>query len=233
MATYREMIYMVIDQLKLISDDSYYTEEHILFLLKRMRALILDRKYSNARVTSSVNDADYQGLEIEFRRKDDVRGRLVFESLERIPELTKAGIVIVYPKEGLCIDKMSFIPFERIPYVGNNRWLKDFMYVAYGDDGKLVIVGNQFLSMRIGIRGIFLDPEIAARFEPGYNGNILDWRFPLEDSLHAQCIEMVLQELSGARYAPYDKTNNAADDNGIATKEASSQAPAVATKTGE
>ena len=33
MSTYRELTYMVLDQLKLASDDSYYTEDHVKFLL--------------------------------------------------------------------------------------------------------------------------------------------------------------------------------------------------------
>ena len=35
MNTLREMVYMVIDQLKNLSDDSYYTEEHIIYLLNK------------------------------------------------------------------------------------------------------------------------------------------------------------------------------------------------------
>ena len=31
--TYREIVYIILDNLKLASDDSYITEEHILFLI--------------------------------------------------------------------------------------------------------------------------------------------------------------------------------------------------------
>ena len=44
MSTYRELIYMSKDLLKLKSDDSYYTNEHILFLLDKVRAVLLEQK---------------------------------------------------------------------------------------------------------------------------------------------------------------------------------------------
>ena len=49
MATFREMVYMTLDILKERSDDSFYTEEHILFLLSKMRALIIQRKIKGSR----------------------------------------------------------------------------------------------------------------------------------------------------------------------------------------
>jgi len=44
--TYREIIYMCLDQVKLSSEDSYFTEDHVKFLLSKVRAAILEQKYS-------------------------------------------------------------------------------------------------------------------------------------------------------------------------------------------
>ena len=41
MTTVREAVYMVLDELKLISDDAHFTEEHVIFLLKKFRAYVL------------------------------------------------------------------------------------------------------------------------------------------------------------------------------------------------
>ena len=49
MATFKEIVYMCLDILKERSDDAYYTEEHIIFLAKKMRALLLSRKYKGSR----------------------------------------------------------------------------------------------------------------------------------------------------------------------------------------
>ena len=39
MSTYREIVYMVLDELKLESDDAYYTQDHVIFLINKYRAL--------------------------------------------------------------------------------------------------------------------------------------------------------------------------------------------------
>lgn len=41
MNTYKEIVYMILDEIKAISDDSYFEEEHILFLMNIWRAKIL------------------------------------------------------------------------------------------------------------------------------------------------------------------------------------------------
>jgi hypothetical protein len=41
MSTFRDIVYMIMDELKLSSDDSYYTEDHIIFLISKYRAFLL------------------------------------------------------------------------------------------------------------------------------------------------------------------------------------------------
>ena len=41
MSTYRELVYLVLDELKLVSDDSTFTEDHVVFLLNRYRTFLL------------------------------------------------------------------------------------------------------------------------------------------------------------------------------------------------
>ena len=42
--------------------------------------------------------------------------------------------------------------------------------------------------------------------------DIMDKRFPLEESLVPLLVELIVKELSGSQYKPADTTNNAADD---------------------
>ena len=69
MNTLREMVYMVIDQLKNLSDDSYYTEEHIIYLLNKYRALLLKQRYSD--VKRQVPESNYQTICIDLERSED------------------------------------------------------------------------------------------------------------------------------------------------------------------
>ena len=69
------------------------------------------------------------------------------------------------------------------------------------------------------LRGVFEDTEAAAKLSCDASGepevcDVLDKEFPLEEGLQAACIEFVIQELTGSRYAPQDKKNNAEDDFG-------------------
>ena len=43
--TWREVIYMVLDELKGMSDDFTFTEDHIAFLLGNYRSFILKQRY--------------------------------------------------------------------------------------------------------------------------------------------------------------------------------------------
>ena len=45
MSTYREVVYMCLDLLKVNSDDSYFTEDHVIYLLNKFRSLVLKKKY--------------------------------------------------------------------------------------------------------------------------------------------------------------------------------------------
>jgi hypothetical protein len=62
MATYRELVYMVLDELKARSDDFYYTEDHIMFLLDKYRAFLLKQKYRIPK--SVVLNSNYSYIEL-------------------------------------------------------------------------------------------------------------------------------------------------------------------------
>ena len=47
MNTYRHIVYYILDMVKQLSDDSDVTEEHIIYLAGKYRALILKKEYEN------------------------------------------------------------------------------------------------------------------------------------------------------------------------------------------
>lgn len=222
MSTYREMTYMVLDALKLVHDDSYYTEEHVIFLLDKMRSLLLMKKYANGK--TAVNSSNFQEICLDMSESDLIPGVCMTKGWVRsdkeIPDLLLNNAQ-VYPVNVLLGEKVTIIPVERMPFVGYNKWLKDIIYVAIGPDHHLYArSGNpQFRYLRqLKLNGVFEDTGKAAELACGVNGeggrcvDILDVDFPLEDALQAACIEYVVNELSGARFAPQDRANNAEDD---------------------
>ena len=116
---------------------------------------------------------------------------------------------------------ISLVSLDRIKYAGEgNKYLGNMIYAAIGPDNYLYLKSNnpQFLNLeKIKLMGIFIDNEKASELECDNNGDsiicdILDREFPLDNSLVELLVNYAVTELSGQRYVPTDKTNNASDD---------------------
>lgn len=222
MATYREVVYMALDELKLISNDATYTPEHLIFLADKIRALLLDRRYRDAR-KGEVSRSNYQEICFDLIEVPAIPGTSCYgvylRSTEKVPSLMSVGIKHIYPVDYFSSEHISFIPLERMPYVGNNKWLSNMIYVTKGPDDYLYLksANPQFLYLKkLRVDAVFQDSQKAASMscsaESGTNCDILDSEFPLEDTLISPLIQLMVQELSGAKYLPTDKQNNASDD---------------------
>lgn len=226
MATYREAIYMVLDLLKERSDDAYYTEEHVLFNLSKIRASLIEKKYKGARnqAFQPLSQENYQQVCLNLVTGGGELGRcsdLLLKSVETVPSFMSEFPVYVYTVGDLSESMVTYVPEERMPYVGYNKWLKNIIYCSRSSDGHLYFKsgnpGFVYLS-KIQVRGIFANPETVEHLscDANVNCDILDMRFPIEDALLPTCIEYVYQLLSGSRYAPEDKKNDAKDNLGDA-----------------
>jgi len=245
MATFGEVVYMVLDMLKEHTDDAYYTEEHIIFLASKMRALLIDRKYRNSRnqTFSPMSDENTQEICLDLEPASDdalLCNGMWLKSVQQIPSTigdTEASVSVV---SDMIHSMVTFIPAERMPYVGYNKWLRKIIYAAKSNNGHLYMTSNnpQFMYLKKAtVSGVFSDPEAAAKLAcdgEGDNGcNILEAKFPLEAALIPSCIEMVVQELIGARYAPEDKDNDAKDglgDAAVTNAKQAQPAEAIASK---
>ena len=229
MTTYRELVYAVLDLLKMRSDDSYYTEEHILFLAKKMRALLLERKYKNTRngTFKQMSQENRQQVCLSLAPAQMLPngcGGNWLRSNEEVPALSSVSDAVTCTGHDLLPTTVTFIPAERMPYVGYNKWLKNIIYASRSMDGHLYLTSNnnQFMWLeRVGLTGVFSDPDAAAALShEACMGegpcDIMDQNYPLEDALVPSCIELIVQELTGAKYAPDDTVNNDKDDVGAA-----------------
>lgn len=239
MATFGEITYMTLDLLKERVDDAYYTEEHILFLASKMRALLIERKYRNSKnqTFNPMSDENTQQICVDLEPVDEpalICNGMFLKSVQEIP----STVGNIEPKMSVVSDMIhsmvTFIPAERMPYVGHNKWLKNIIYATKSDDSHIYLTGNnpQFAYLKQAkVSGVFSDPVEAAKLScdgAGENGcDVLGMDFPLEASLVPSCIEMIVQELIGSRYAPEDKNNDAKDGLGdAAVTNAKQQKPA-------
>ena len=222
MATYGEVVYAVLDQMKEKTDDAHFTEEHAIFFASHIRNLLLERKYKNSRnqTFTPMSDENLQEICLNLEPTEMLPSGcsgLWLHSVEKIPDTINVSNTTLSTVSDMIQSTVTFIPPERMPYVGFNKWLKNIIYASKSNDGHLYIIGNhpQFMYLeKVRMTAVFSDPRKAAELScegDGNKCNILEMKFPLESALIPSCVEMTVQEMMGSRYAPEDKQNDAKD----------------------
>lgn len=228
--TYREIIYIILDELKLYSDDANLNEDHIIFLVNKYRALLLKQRYSN--IKKEVSNSNYQTICLDLIQVPAISGEpceggTYLRSKEKIPFLMQIGTPRVYPLD-YYQGEITYVSRDRMRYVGYNRYLQNIIYASIGPDNYLYFksFNPQYLYLeKVRMTGIFEDPKSALELQcPDENGDttcdILDMTFPIEDSLVPSMAELVVKELLGAEYRPKDEANDAKDGlSNVATKQ--------------
>ena len=219
MSTYRELVYLVLDELKLVSDDSTFTEDHVVFLLNRYRTFLLKQRYSD--IKKQIPDSNYQSICMDLIQVPAISGEpceggTYLRSSVKVPIPMQIGSPKVTPMD-YYQDEITYVSRERMRYVGYNRFLPNIIYCSIGPDQYLYFksFNPQYLYLeKVKFTGVFENAEKASELECGTSDicDILDKEFPIEDSLISPLIELVLKELAGPAWKPQDDTNNASDD---------------------
>lgn len=219
MSTYRELVYLVLDELKLTSDDALFNEEHVMFLLGKYRGFLLKQQYKD--IKKEIPESNYQTLCLDLIQVPAITGEpceggAYLRSKEKIPFLMPVATPRVYPEDYYQGD-ITYVSRERMKYVGYNRWLPNIIYASIGPDNYLYFksFNPQYLYLeKARLTGIFEEPEKAAELECNRDESTcdpMDMKFPLEEALIPQVVELVVKELSRPEYLPEDKQNNADD----------------------
>ena len=219
--TLRELVFMCMDEIKLHSDDSFYTEDHLVFLLNKYRSFVLKKELEkeNKQLSSSNGQTICLDL-IEIRDENNPCGESMLRTEQKIPNLVNDCKVSLYPVNYFEGDHIIYTTMERIRYTTYNKWTKNLIYAAKGPDDYLYIKSSnpQYLYLeKLRMKAIFEDFESAAQYACDEDGeklqcDILDMKFPIENALVPIVTELVIKELLGVKYQPRDTHNNAADD---------------------
>jgi hypothetical protein len=222
--TLREIVYMIMDELKLMSDDSYFNEDHVRFLVNKHRANILKQLY--AKDNNPPSESNYQTIEVTFKtdgsNNEESDNDFYFSNKDSylsgnatIPTLLSMSKTKVTTKDSRFGYTISLIPKDRMKFVGHNKWLRNIIYCAidenrlyvytYYDDLDTSLVGDNELTFKV--RGIFEDPESV-----NTSIDILDKEYPIEPSVVPVLIQSVVAELAPKTIQPEDSYNNASDD---------------------
>lgn len=206
------------DEVKLLSDDSYYTEDHVLFLLSKYRSLILKQRYSDLK--KQVPESNYQTLCLDLIQVpaisgDDCLGGTYLRSKNKIPFVLQLGNKRVYAEDYFS-GEFCFISRDRMRYVGFDKYLQTIIYCSIAPDNYLYFksANPQFINIeKVKFTGIFQDDIMASNLDC-YNVDcdIMNREFPLESSLIPVIIDLTVKELFGSKNIQKDGSNNASDD---------------------
>ena len=159
MTTYREIIYLVLDEIKGISDDFSFTEDHILFMIDKYRTYLLKQKYSD--VKKQMPESNYQTIKLTLVEAPSIPGDYTdfkgpyARTVEAIPFILHIGNPRVFSgtKESnvesddtksdveyngdYYSGEFTLVSRDRMRYIGYNKYLKNIIYCSIAPDNKL------------------------------------------------------------------------------------------------
>ena len=219
---YKELIHMINDELRQESDDTYYTLEHIQFLCNKYRARILKSEY-DTRAKKQISESVYQTINLTLEEVSPngesfvCDGGSLLRSKEIIPTLIAGlGDPMVYPLDFYNGDRISYVPKNRMKFVGHNKWMNTIIYCSLHPDGHLYFTSQnaqfRFLE-KANIIGVFEDADAASELDNSNNNcDLMERDYPIEGYMVPSLINLVVRELLVAEYSPEDNANNAHDD---------------------
>lgn len=216
--TYKEIVYACLDILKMTSDDSLYTEDHIIFLANKARAMLLKQRYSD--VKKQIPESNYQTICLDTETSQNIQNiqcsGIMLKSVQKVPYLMKIGNTKVYP-QNYYLGEITFVSRERMRYVGNNKYLKNIIYCSLNPEGYLYFksANPQHLNLKkVTLTGLFENPNEA--FDLSCDDNkcvdLLDRTFPLEESFIDNLIDIIVKQLAPSIPLQEDQQNNSNDD---------------------
>ena len=231
----KEIVYMVLDLAKAAtSDDSYFNEDHVIFLLKKYRSFLIKKEQEKQKVTTDIaSEFEYQQICLDLEKVPAIDGEpctggYYLRTTKKIPKILEDNQPRVYPVDFYQGINISYIPRDRMRYVGTNKFLQNIIYVSLGPDLHLYLNSSnpQFLYLKkLRMSAVFEDFDDISCYLCDDDGNskacdVLDEVFPIREYLVPTLMELVVKELTTAKYQPVDEHNNASDDmSKVSTKQ--------------
>ena len=222
-----EIVYMVLDMAQAAtSDDAFWTEEHVVFLLKKYRSFLIKKEQEKERATTDIaSEFEYQQICLDLEKVPAIDGEpctggYYLRTTQKVPKLLEGNQPRVYPVDFYQGIRITYVPRDRMRYVGTNKYLQNIIYVSLGPDLHLYLNSSnpQFFYLKhLRMSAIFEDFDDAAGLLCDEGGasmacDVLDEEFPIREYLVPTLLELVVKALVGTEYKPVDSKNDAADD---------------------
>ena len=226
----KELVYAILDLAKAApSDDSYYTEEHVIFLAKKYRSFLIKKEQEKEKSSTDVaSEFEYQQICLDLEKVpaidgDPCTGGYYLRTTQKIPKILEGTVPRVYPIDFYQGINIAYVSRDRMRYVGTNKYLQNIIYTSLGPDYHLYLNSSnpQFFYLegekKLRVTAVFEDFDEASDLLCDKDGesaacDVLDAPFPIREYLVPSLIELVVKELVGAAWRPRDNENNAADD---------------------
>lgn len=223
----KEIVYMVLDLAKAAtSDDSFFTEEHVIFLIKKYRSFLIKKEQEKQKATTDIaSEFEYQQVCLDLEKVPAIDGEpctggYYLRTTAKIPKILEDNQPRIYPMDFYQGINVTYVPRDRMRYVGTNKFLQNIIYVSLGPDLHLYLKSSnsQFLYMKkLRMSAVFEDFDEVSEYLCDDEGgsmacDVLDEEFPIREYLVPTLLELVVKELTGAIYKPEDTRNNAEDD---------------------
>ena len=222
-----ELVYSILDLAKAASsDDSFFTEEHVIFLCKKYRAFLIKKEQDKEKSSTDVaSEFEYQQICLDLEKVPAIDGEpctggYYLRTTQKIPKILEGTQPRVYPIDFYQGTNISYVSRDKMRYVGNNKYLRNIIYSSLGPDLHLYLNSSnpQFLYMKqLRMSAIFEDVDEAAGLLCDSEGSdascdVLDAEFPIREYLVPSLIELVVKALTGSSVIREDEVNNAKDD---------------------
>lgn len=231
----KEIVYMILDLAKAAtSDDSYFNEDHVIFLLKKYRSFLIKKEQEKQKATTDIaSEFEYQQICLDLEKVPAIDGEpctggYYLRTTKKIPKILEDNQPRVYPIDFYQGINISYVPRDRMRYVGTNKFLQNIIYVSLGPDLHLYLNSSnpQFLYLKkLRMSAVFEDFDEISSYLCDDDGSstacdVLDEEFPIREYLVPTLMELVVKELTSAKYQPIDDKNNASDDmSKVSTKQ--------------
>ena len=214
--TWRELVYMITDITKQLSDDSNFNEDHIIKLCSMYRNYILNQQYLSHKKT--IAEMDYQAVQIPLEpySLDICPNELVLRSKDKISFTMTIGEKSIYPTDLVHYrSKIVLVPQSRFAYSGS-KYSRNIIYAMIGADNYLYLksTNDNFKYLEsVTIKALFEDIDKMSLLDAEACGcDIMDIRFPLENAWLNTLVNLVVNDLVRGINMLRDGNNDAYDD---------------------
>ena len=223
----KEIVYSILDLCKLSgSDDSFITEDHVLFLCKKYRAFLIKKEQEKNKATvTTASEFEQQQICLDLEKVAAIDGEpctggYYLRTTKPIPKVLEGYQPRIYPIDYYQGAHITFTSRDRMRFVGTNPYLRNITYVSLGPDLHLYLTSSnpQFLYLKkLRVSAVFEDFDEVSDLLCDDDGSstscdVLDSEFPIREHLVPPLIELVVKALLGSKFQPIDKQNNAADN---------------------